>query len=140
MTARIGCRRSGLAGDQGSAVAEFALGVSVLMVPVVYAALALVAVQQTANMVTTAAHEAGRAFSSAPDVRSGRVRAARAVELAAADQGVPAGILVVQCLGGACLSAGTSVRTTVTSILRVPLLGEVPVRMRSSHTTPARPR
>ena len=74
--------------ERGSAVVEFVLLGLVLLVPLLYLALALSAVQRTAFGVTQAAREAGRAYVTGT-AATAPARAEAAARLALADQGVP---------------------------------------------------
>lgn len=98
-------------GDRGSALVEFlVVGVGVL-VPVGYLALAATTVQAEVLAGTQAVREAGRAFSTAATVDEGRARAAAAARLAFADHGLeaPADGVRITCVGGPCLSPGSTV-------------------------------
>ncbi len=103
--------------DAGSAIVEF-LGISlVLLVPLVYLALVLGRFQAAAFAVDGAAREAVRAVVGARDADTAAARAAAAVEIALADQGIDADaadVLTVAC-PGACPEPGT----TVTVVVRV---------------------
>jgi hypothetical protein len=89
-------------------VLEFVLLGLVLLVPLLYLALALSAVQRTAFGVTQAAREAGRAYVTGT-AATAPARAEQAARLALADQGVPAGGLQVRYgpAGEGCPAAGT---------------------------------
>ena len=75
--------------DRGTAVVEFVLLGVVLLVPLLYLALALSAVQRTVYGVTQAAREAGRAAVTGT-AATAAARAEHAARLALADQGLPA--------------------------------------------------
>ncbi len=93
--------------DRGSAVVEFVLLGVVLLVPLLYLALALSAVQRTAFGVTQAAREAGRAYVTGTTVTAA-ARAEEAARLALADQGVPAAGVRIRYgdAGSGCAAAG----------------------------------
>lgn len=110
--------------DQGSAVIEFiVIGVCVL-VPMLYIVQCAMAVHAAALASNQAVREAGRAFSLAVDESSGRSRAAVAVRLAFADQGValPPGALQVTCPDGPCLSPGSTVHVSLAWSVPLPWL------------------
>jgi hypothetical protein len=122
--------------DAGSAVVEFVLiGVGAL-VPIVYLVLSAMAVQTAAFASTQAVREAGRAFSTAVDERSGRQRAESAARLAFADQGLvlPAGSLRLACSTPTCLTPGSVVDVELAWSVALPwlpgsLADDVPVRV-----------
>ncbi|MFL6100362.1 MAG: hypothetical protein ACJ71T_10455 [Actinomycetales bacterium] len=99
------------------------LGV-VLLVPLVYLVITVARIQAGSLAVEQAAREGSRAFVTAPDARSGEVRASAAVSLAYDDQGFgpPApGQLAITCNSGSCLEPGA--RVTVRTELVVVLPG-----------------
>jgi len=107
--------------DEGSAIVEFlVVGVAVL-VPMVYIVQCATVLHSAALASSQAVREAGRAFSTAPDEGSGRLRAVAAARLAFADQGLvlPPDALSLQCPDGPCLSAGSVVDVSLD--WRVPL-------------------
>jgi hypothetical protein len=109
--------------DEGSAVVEFVwLGV-LLMIPLVYVVLTAVSVQRSAFGVTAAARDAGRAYATAGSDDTGQRRAAAAVALALADQGVrwsPAG-RVVAC-GDCSYAPGSSFTVEIRTRVALPLV------------------
>lgn len=112
-------------GDEGNAIVEF-LGVALLLlVPVVYLVLTLGTLQAGAFAVDGAAREAARAFATGVDDAGARARAASAVELALADQGLAPdatdGALHLVCSADPCRTPGASV--TVAVEVAVPLPG-----------------
>lgn len=109
------------ADEKGSAMVEFTWLAVLLMVPLVYVLLVVFQVQRAAFAVTEAARQAGRAYAVAPDNGTGRSRAAAATRLALADQGVTGPGPDIAC-GGTCLAPGTTVRTTVSTRVRLPVL------------------
>jgi len=116
-------RRFGAPQDEtGSAVIEFiVIGVGIL-VPVVYLALAAMAVQRAAFASTQAVREAGRAFSTAATPELGRSRAIVAARLAFADHGLllPSGALRLTCSDGPCLSPGSAVDVRLEWMVELP--------------------
>ena len=80
--------RGSLRSDEaGSAIVEFCLLAVLMLVPIVYLALALGRIQAGAFAAQGAAREAGRAFVTAADEASARGRADAAAAIAFADQG-----------------------------------------------------
>ena len=75
--------------DRGAAVVEFLVVGVLLLVPLLYLALAVSAVQRSVYGVTQAAREAGRAYATG-EVTTAAERAHYAAELAVADQGLGA--------------------------------------------------
>ena len=72
--------------DGGAATVEFVFAGVLLLVPLLYLAIALSEVQRNAFAVTQAAREAGRAYATADDPATAPARAGYAVRLALADQ------------------------------------------------------
>lgn len=112
-------------GDGGNAIVEF-LGVSLLLlVPVVYLVLVLGTLQAGAFAVDGAAREAVRAFVTTDRDAEGSVRAASAVGLALADQGLDpdqaVGSLSLTCSDEPCRTPDGTVTATVE--VDVPLPG-----------------
>lgn len=95
--------------DSGTAIIEFVLIGILGMVPLIYLVVAVSAVQRNTFAVTQAAREAGRAYATADDEATARVRARYAVELAVADQHVsPADVRLTYLPAGAsCRSSST---------------------------------
>lgn len=135
---RAGC-------DEGAAVIEFTILVTLVLVPIVYLVLAVMQVQAAAFAVTHAAREAGRAYAQADTMTQARADAAAAVGLALADQGFTMGpnSLQVDCPSSGCLSPGAQVTLHVDLRVRLPFLpeslgeatiGSVPVS--AEHTVP----
>ena len=110
-------------GDAGNALVEFTYLSVLLMVPVVYVLLTAFQVQRAAFAVTEAARQAGRAYATADSTSSGMARATLASDLALADQGLPSeGPPGITC-SATCLTPGSTVRTEVTSVVVLPVLG-----------------
>ncbi|MFG1921220.1 hypothetical protein [Cryptosporangium sp. NPDC048952] len=72
--------------DRGAATVEFVFAGVLLLLPLLYLALALSEVQRNAFAVTQAAREAGRAYATADDPATAPARAEYAVRLALDDQ------------------------------------------------------
>jgi len=110
--------------DEGAAVIEFTVLVTLVLVPIVYLILAVMQVQGAAFAVTQGAREAGRAFAQADTVMQARADARAAVELALADQGVAAGAetLTFDCSARDCLAPGSQVTVRVGVRVRLPFL------------------
>ena len=109
-------------GDDGNAMVEFTYLAVLLMVPLVYVLLTVFQVQRAAFGVTEAARQAGRAYVTADDAITGRVRARAAAELALQDQGLT---LCASCLtppSGAVVPGG-SVSVRVEHRVVLPLVG-----------------
>ncbi len=110
--------------DSGSAIIEF-LGISlVLLVPLVYLALVLGRLQAATFAVDGAAREAVRAVVTADDADAAAARAATAVEIALADQGLDvhaSDVLSVRC-PGACPEPGSTVDVLVQVDVDLPLV------------------
>ncbi|MGN6251046.1 MAG: hypothetical protein ACTHNS_04430 [Marmoricola sp.] len=133
-------------GEDGTAIVEFVWLALLLMVPLVYVVVAVLDTQRAAFAASTAARSAGRAFVTAPDQASARLRALEAVRLAFADQGIPdaPARLSVSCRPHprACLSPGSVVTVEVRSAARLPLVpdalgGGAPViRVSARHDSP----
>ena len=92
-------------GDAGSAVVEFVGVAVVLLVPLVYLAVALLDVQRSVFAVTQGAREAGRAVVVADSLAGGTTRAQQAADLALADQGVGGPARVTYGAPGSCGAA-----------------------------------
>ncbi len=75
--------------DRGNAVVEFIFVAVLVLVPLVYFVASVASVQRSTLAVTQAAREAGRAFATGESTSDGQARAAVAVRLALADQGLP---------------------------------------------------
>lgn len=107
--------------DDGAALVEFTWLAVLLMVPLAYVLLSAFAVQRASFGVTEAARQAGRAYVRAADPASGLSDARRAGGIALSDQGVSADGLVVD--DPTALAPGGRVTVTVTSTVRLPVLG-----------------
>lgn len=123
--------------DAGSAVVEF-LGLALLLlVPLVYLILTLARVEAAVFAAEGAAREAGRLVVSAADDEEAASRAARAVELAFADQGIDvrgADALTLTCDDAPCVTPGGRVVVEVRAVVPLPgvpqfVLGAVPAQV-----------
>ena len=110
--------------DDGAAVIEFTILVTLVLVPIVYLVLAVMQVQAGAFAVTQAAREAGRAFAQADTIAQARSDAASAVSLALADQGFESkpDSLQIDCGSRGCLAPGSEVIVRVDLRVRLPFL------------------
>jgi Flp pilus assembly protein TadG len=116
--------RDQLRRDDGAAVIEFTILVTLVLVPIVYLVLAVMQVQAAAFGVTQAAREAGRAFAQGDTAQQANADAAAAVRLALADQGFPdaANALAIDCSARDCLAPGSQVTIRVQMRVRLPFL------------------
>lgn len=108
--------------ESGSAVVEFVILSLLVMVPLGLGAVVVVKVQAATFGVVTAAREATRAYVTADNVTQARQRAQAAAQLAMQDQSMGNPQIAIQCLGGSCLSPGSSVRIEVTSRVTLPFI------------------
>lgn len=130
-------------GDDGNALVEFTYLAVLLMIPLVYLMITVFLVQRAAFGTTEAARQAGRAYARADTVSQAQARGRAAAGIAMRDQGVTAAPNVAfRCVGG-CLEPGSSVRVTVSSFVRLPVLGRVfgsagrgGIRVSATHTEP----
>ena len=130
-------------GDEGAAVIEFTVLVTLVLVPLVYLVLAVMQVQAGAFAVTQAAREAGRAFAQADSPAQAHADAHAAMALALADQGFDAGELHIECSGGPCLAPGGTAVVDIELRVRLPFLPESlgsttvgAVEVRAEHRVP----
>ncbi len=110
--------------DEGAAVIEFTVLVTLVLVPIVYLILAVMQVQSAAFAVTQGAREAGRAFAQADSVAQAQADAHAAVALALADQGLTSEprTLSIDCGARDCLAPGSQVTMRVEIRVRLPFL------------------
>jgi Flp pilus assembly protein TadG len=115
-------RRSG--GERGSAMVEFCLLALLLMVPLVYAVLAVFRVQAGAYGITAAAREAGRAFVTTSDPKLAERRARAAAAIVAADQGLTLapGAVSLSCSAQPCLAPNSRVVVKIDTSVRLPFM------------------
>ncbi|MGV1008998.1 MAG: pilus assembly protein [Dermatophilaceae bacterium] len=109
--------------DDGRAIVEFVfLGVLVL-VPLIYLVVTVGRIQAAAFSATTAAREAGRAFTTAESDGAGLARARAASALSFADFGFDEGTQVdVVCDGSPCLRPDGRVTATASVTVTLPLV------------------
>lgn len=120
LVARSGVRRT----DQGRAIIEFVFLGVLMFVPLVYLIGTLAALQAAAFSATTAAREAGRAFTTAQAPADALPRAMAAADLAFEDYGFarPQAAIEVGCDGDPCLQADARVSVTATIQVTLPLV------------------
>ena len=129
--------------EGGTATVEFIWLTILLLVPFVYALIAVFDTQRASFAVSAASRAAARAFLQAPDPASGEQRARVAARVALDDQAVDADVVITCEPGPAdCLQPGSSVRVVVHTVQPLPLtpsalgdqLGGIAVD--STHTEP----
>ena len=112
--------------DHGTAVLEvLVLGVG-LLVPLLYAALSVMAVQSASYAATSAAREAARAYVTSATPAQGLSRARTAARVVLADAGLTTSGPRVSCVGGRCLAPRTRVDVAVPVVVHLPLLAGGP--------------
>lgn len=129
---------------RGTATIEFIWLSVLLLVPFVYALIAVFDTQRAAYGTSAASRSAARAFLQSPDVATGERRARAAALLAMTDQGVEGATVHITCrpTPAACLQPGSSVRVFVQAIQRLPLMPAVlgedigAITVDSTHTQP----
>lgn len=126
MTDRVRARFARVKSDDGAAVIEFTILVTLVLIPIVYLVIAVMQVQAAAFAVTQAAREAGRAYAQADTIQQARSDSWAAVDLALADQGFAAraDTLRVDCHARGCLAPGAQVTVRVDLRVRLPFLPE----------------
>jgi Flp pilus assembly protein TadG len=127
--------------DDGAAVIEFVVLVTLVLIPIVYVVLAVMQVQAASFAVTQAVREAGRAYVQASTVGQARSDAQAAVAVALRDQGfqVRSDTMKINCDSIGCFAPGATVTVDVTVKVRLPFLpdslaqstsGSIPVNAR----------
>ena len=120
--------------DAGSAVVEFLLLAVILVVPFVYAVIALFGVERAAFAVTAAAREGGRAYITAQSGDAAVRRAEATADLVLADHGLGRAPVRVACGADPCLTPGARVWFDLTVAVPVPLVphlrGRAPASIR----------
>ena len=108
--------------ESGTATVEF-IGVTVLLlVPFVYALVAVFDTQRASYAVSAASRSAARAYLQAADPTAAEHRARVAAHVALEDQDVDADIVITCKPGPAdCLQPGSSVRVVVHTVQPLPL-------------------
>jgi hypothetical protein len=112
--------------DDGRAIVEFlAVGILVL-IPVIYLVVTLSRVQAAAFAASTAAREAGRAFTTAPTEGSAYARAQAAAALTFEDFDVSTtGVVALTCDAAPCLRPRGQVEAVATVTVQLPLVPDV---------------
>ena len=109
--------------EDGRAVVEFVFLGTLMLVPLVYLVLILGAVQAGAFAATTAAREAGRAFTTSPSDDAAVARGRAAAALSFEDFGVKDGSDVTfTCDGSPCLRPDGKVSVTARVSVVLPLM------------------
>ena len=129
--------------ESGSATVEFVWLTILLLVPFVYALIAVFDTQRASFAVSAASRSAARTFLQAADPASGEQRARVAARVALDDQDVDADVVITcEPTPADCLQPGSSVRVVVHTVQPLPLtpsalgdqLGGIAVD--STHTEP----
>ncbi len=129
--------------EQGTATVEFVWLSILLLVPFVYALIAVFDTQRASYAVSAASRSAARAYLQAADPTTGEQQAQIAARVALDDQDVDADVIISCDPGPAdCLRPGSSVRVVVRTVQPLPLtpsalgdqLGGIAVD--STHTEP----
>jgi Flp pilus assembly protein TadG len=133
-------------GERGTALIEVTWLSILLLIPLLYAVLAVFQVQRSAFAVTAATRAAGRAYTLAPSAAEGIARARTAAAVALEDQGLTLsrGRLKVSCAPDPndCLSPGSVVHVDMTYPVALPLMpsalgGDTPsFRVEAEHSAP----
>jgi Flp pilus assembly protein TadG len=133
-------------GERGSALVEVSWLAILLMVPLLYAVIAVFDVQRSAFAVSGAARAAGRAFTQSPSETAAPQRALAAAALALRDQGLELdeGSLRIACTPDPanCLAPGSVVTVGVTRLVPLPMLPEIlggqrpSIRVEAEHRVP----
>jgi len=132
---RLGCA------ERGSAVVEFVFLAVLMMVPLIYLVMTLGRLQAGAYAASTAAREAGRAYTTAATQADAERRADAAASIAFEDQGFgDTGRLSLACDGTPCLRPEGRVEVTSLVTVALPLVpsfarGAIPleVPLKASH-------
>ncbi|MFD1859804.1 hypothetical protein EHW97_01425 [Aeromicrobium camelliae] len=107
--------------ERGSATIEFTWLTLLLLVPFVYALLAVFETQRAAYAVNAASAAAGRAFHQAADAQSAEARARHAARITLQDFDVHDVRIDVRC-HPACFQPGSSVEVLVATRQPLPLV------------------
>lgn len=109
--------------DEGRAIVEFVFLGVLILIPLVYLVLIVGRVQAASFSATTAAREAGRAFTTATSEAEAMARARAAAALSFADFGFTEGAGVdVSCDGSPCLRPDGRVTATASIEVVLPLV------------------
>ena len=118
-----GRRDSRAAGDEGRAILEFIFLGILLLLPLTYLVLTAARLQSASFSASLAGREAGRAFVTAPSDEQGYARARAAASLAFGDFSFEEGAAVsVTCDGSPCLRPDSSVTSTASIVVQLPLV------------------
>ena len=108
--------------ESGTATVEFIWLTILLLVPFVYALIAVFDIQRASFAVSAASRSAARAFLQAADPASGEQRARVAARVALDDQDVDADVVITcEPSPADCLQPGSSVRVVVHTVQPLPL-------------------
>jgi hypothetical protein len=108
--------------ESGTATVEFIWLTILLLLPFVYALIAVFDTQRASFAVSAASRSAARAFLQAADPASGEQRARVAARVALDDQDVDADVVITCEPGPAdCLQPGSTVRVVVHTVQPLPL-------------------
>jgi hypothetical protein len=111
--------------EHGSALVELTWLGLLLLIPLVYVVLSVVAVQRAAYGATAAARSAARAYVLAPDVATARARAVDAARLSMRDQGLVLDTtdVAITChpTPQSCLQPGSTVEVRLDLQVKLPL-------------------
>ena len=127
-------------GDEGSAIVEFCFLGVLLLLPLTYVLLAVLAVQDSAYAVTAATREAGRAYVTSEPSDDAGARALAAARIALADHGltIDAADLRLECSAADCREPGGTVSVSLARRVALPfvpaLFGRAPASVRVSAT------
>ena len=108
--------------EAGSATIEMTWLVLLLLVPFIYAVIAVFDVQRASYAAATASSAATRAFVQAPDEQSAHSRAQRAADVAWRDFGIGTPLNVQVSCDPACFTPGASVDVEVATRQPLPLV------------------
>lgn len=113
--------------DDGRAIVEFVFLGVMLLVPLVYLVTTVATIQGAAFSATTAAREAGRAFTTSESEEQSLVRARAAAALAFEDFGFDGSEASIEtrCDGIPCLRPDARVNVVATIRVRLPLVPDV---------------
>jgi Flp pilus assembly protein TadG len=133
-------------GERGTALIEVTWLSILLLIPLLYAVLAVFQVQRSAFAVTAATRAAGRAYTLAPSQAEGVARARTAAAVALGDQGLTLsrGQLRVSCEPepNDCLSPGSVVHVDLRYPVALPLMPSAlgrdtpSIRVEAEHSVP----
>lgn len=108
--------------DAGSAIVETIFAVLVIVVPLIWIALALLRVEAASYAVRSAAREAARTYVTAETSAEGAARSQAAALIAFDDQRAPRGRVALTCSAQPCLTPGASVRAHAQTDVPLPFV------------------